>query len=219
MCGPVADSYIRLALVYSAHPSCSPSVFFTHPSSKYTPLEKPFEKIPPSPTPHAKNIQPRPPLQPTPPLAALFSFCLLHCCPSHLFTSCTQCQFIISHSSMMWYDSMFCFVFSPLFRLPFLLAPSPFLAPLPDSLLLKPPRPLGNSADIESQPSLHQASQSDIQPTSPLTNQLTTQPASWPDEEWSSYRGLSGVETLWTDEFSGHTNTEETQVDFLEVSS
>lgn len=27
MCGLIADSYIRQALVYSAHPSCSPSVF------------------------------------------------------------------------------------------------------------------------------------------------------------------------------------------------
>lgn len=43
VCGPIADSYIRLASVYSAHPSCSPSVFFTHPGSKYTPLEKPLE--------------------------------------------------------------------------------------------------------------------------------------------------------------------------------
>ena len=50
VCGLIADSYIRQTLVYSAHPSCSPSVFFTHPGSKYTPLEKPLEKIPPSTT-------------------------------------------------------------------------------------------------------------------------------------------------------------------------
>lgn len=64
VCGPVADSYIRLAFVYSAHPSCSPSVFFTHHSPKYIPLEKPLEKIPPSSTQHAKNILSRPPFQP-----------------------------------------------------------------------------------------------------------------------------------------------------------
>lgn len=56
-----------------AHPSCCPPGFSAHPSSKYTPLEKPFEEIPPSPTPHTKNIQPRPPFTPT---LAGFSVCL-----------------------------------------------------------------------------------------------------------------------------------------------
>lgn len=83
--------------MYSAHPSCSPSVFFTHPDSKYTPLEKPLEKIPPSPTPHAKNIQPRPPLQTPllfflstlPSFASLLPFSLvhlLHASPVHYLT-------------------------------------------------------------------------------------------------------------------------------------
>lgn len=64
-----------------AHPSCCPPGFSAHPSSKYTRLEKPFEEIPPSPTPHTKNIQPRPPLHPLPPPPRLltlagFSVCL-----------------------------------------------------------------------------------------------------------------------------------------------
>lgn len=54
-----------------AHPSCCPPGFSAHPSSKYIPLEKPFEEIPPSPTPHTKNIQPRPPLHPPRSLAFL----------------------------------------------------------------------------------------------------------------------------------------------------
>lgn len=49
--------------------------------------------------------------------------------------------------------------------------------------------------------------------------QLTTQTASWPDGEWSAYRGLAGIEIWLADNFTGHPNTAETEVDFLEVSS
>lgn len=85
--------------VVVAHPSHSASGFFTHPSSKYTPLEKPLEKTPPSSTQLAKNILPGPPSTPTPPcafLSVLTHIIWLLCLP-HFFHSCTQHQFIILH--------------------------------------------------------------------------------------------------------------------------
>lgn len=77
-----------------AHPSCCPPGFSAPPSSKYTPLEKPFEEIPPSPTPHTKNIQPRPPLHP---LHARWLFCLppfTYCCDAaQLLSFLSLCSF------------------------------------------------------------------------------------------------------------------------------
>lgn len=72
-----------------AHPSRCPPGFSAHPSSKYIPLEKPFEKIPPSPTPHTKNIQPRPPLHPH----ARWLFC-----PPPSFTSRTDAMRLLFFS-------------------------------------------------------------------------------------------------------------------------
>lgn len=56
VCGLIADSYIRQALVYSAHPSCSPSVFlhtlplnillWKNPLRRYRPLPLSVLKIP-----------------------------------------------------------------------------------------------------------------------------------------------------------------------------
>lgn len=71
--------------------------FFAHPASKYTPLEKPLQKILPSSTQRAKNIPPRPPFPP-PPRHWLFRgphSTSADGWPSHLFPHCTQHQFII----------------------------------------------------------------------------------------------------------------------------
>lgn len=177
-------------------------LLWKNPFRRYRPL--PLHKLKISTQDHLYN----------PPLAD-FSFCPLDCCPSLLFTPLRSVpvQFIISHNSKLWYDSSLSVPPPPPTPSP----PSASSHLFPVSLLSfwqapsKPSRLLGISADIESVPSLHQGSQSDIQPT--------CWPPSWPDEEWSRHWGLAGGETLWTDEFSGHTNTEETEVDFLEVNS
>lgn len=70
-------SYCRLLHQAGLSVQCTSLLFslclFTHPASKYTPLEKPLEKIPPSSTQCAKNTLPRPPLQP-PAFCACLSF-------------------------------------------------------------------------------------------------------------------------------------------------
>lgn len=117
-----------------AHPSCCPPGFSAHPSSKYTRLEKPFEETPPSPTPHTKNIQPRPPLHPPHPLSSRLLAFLSVCLP------CPAAVYVLLRCKA-----------TPLFSLPF--APS-----LP---LLAPPRfQLGISADAGKRPSCLQGSQS-----------------------------------------------------------
>lgn len=99
VCGPVADSYIRLALEYSAHPSCSPPLSFLHtPALNILLWKNPLRRYRPSPTPHAKNIQPRPPLQPPHPQARCS--CRYDCCSSRLFMPCIQHQFIILQISL-----------------------------------------------------------------------------------------------------------------------
>lgn len=121
MCGPIAASYIRPALVYSAHPSCSPSVFFlTQPTSKYTSLEKPLEKIQLSHTPHAKNTRARPPLQ-TP-----FMFADSPCLPTAAPLA----------GSLLLLNSALLFLSQPCDVTPFLLfaAVTPFFLPPPPSV-------------------------------------------------------------------------------------
>lgn len=161
VCGPVADSYIRLAFVYSAHLSCSPSVFlqipslnillWKNPSRRYRPLPRNMLKIP------TKTTFPAP-------FLVWFSVspdsCRFDRWPSHLFLSSTQHQFIISH-----YPKLSC-VFSLRFELP------------PSGLDLSdrgapccPQRLLALSADINnysSVPPMHPSRQQSKLPAKPV---------------------------------------------------
>lgn len=98
VCGPVADSYIRLALEYSARPSCSPPLSFLHtPALNILLWKNPLRRYRPSPTPHAKNIQPRPPLHPPAPeldAHATMTAAPLHCLCLEFNTSSLSCRLV-----------------------------------------------------------------------------------------------------------------------------
>lgn len=147
------------------------------------------------------------------PLLACFSFCppsphLLDSCPSRLFTS-RACQFITLHNPQLFYRC-----FSSL--TPF---PAPTLSPhrLPPSPHPSPPRPLGISADIGGQSSLHPS----IRPSMEAAKRSVDRPADHPARpagQMESGPAIGvwpvGGEARGTDEFLGHANTGETGVGF-----
>ncbi len=149
VCGPIADSYIRLALVYSAHPSCSP-VFLHSPALNILLWKNPLRRYRPLPL-HMLKISLQDHLY-NPPFAC-FSFCPLVCL-THLFTSWTS-------KSLSFF---------PFLYLSFLLPPSSWIAPFLIAFL-QPQLPLGIFADTEGQPSLH--------PSIKAANRTCSQPVCW----------------------------------------
>lgn len=155
-------------------------VFFAHPASKYTPLEKTLEKILPSSTQSTKNILPRP-LFPPPPRHWLFRGPLSTSAdgwPSHLFPHRTQHQFIIcvmfSFSPRCSYQAL-CVIEGP----------TPVLMRL-----------CAIPADI-TRPVLPSIQETEQTSSSPVLSDL------WrPNAEL--HLGLSGWETCWTDGFPEH---------------
>lgn len=129
-------SYCRLLHQAGLSVQCTSLLFslclFTHPASKYTPLEKPLEKIPPSSTQCAKNTLPRPPLQP-PAFCACLSFGPLPPPLLRLLLSLLLIVVSLLNTSSLTYLTFLCAVISFCPFLLFFLLPHTFLCgPLSD---------------------------------------------------------------------------------------
>lgn len=130
MCGLIADSYIRQALVYSAHPSCSPSVFlhtlplnillWKNPLRRYRPLLLSVLKI--RCQDHLYN-----------PLPSVLAFLLALATPPRLLLSLLLIVVSLLNTSSLTYLTFLCAVISFCPFLLFFLLPHTFLCgPLSD---------------------------------------------------------------------------------------